>query len=79
MTISGVDIRGTVREIPGYEALWRCPLPWLWTDDLAQTLLASGQIDPELAQRLSKAPVAVWGAEGDSSSEEDDDELPLVA
>jgi len=60
-------------------------LPWYWTDDLAKTLLASGQIDPEVAQRLSKAPVAVRGVERDSSSDETaasgeaDDELPLVA
>ena len=62
-------------------------MPWYWTDDLAQTLLASGQIDPEVAQRLSKAPVAVWGAERDNSSDEtsasgeagEDDEQPLVA
>ena len=60
-------------------------MPWYWTDDLAKTLLASGQIDPEVAQRLSKAPVAVRGVERGNSSDETaasaeaDDELPLVA
>ena len=59
-------------------------MPWYWTDDLAQTLLASGQIEPELAERLTMAPVAVWETEGERepASKEvaaDDDDLPLAA
>jgi len=58
-------------------------MPWYWTDDLAQALLADGRIAPDVAARLVAVPVGVrreeTTVEEAASALVDDGELPLAA
>jgi hypothetical protein len=58
--------------------LWRFPLAWTWTDDLARSLFVSGQLDSETASRITSAPVAIR-VEDNSADREEEDDLPSAA
>ena len=58
-------------------------MPWYWTDEVAEVLLASGDIEPALALRLMAMPVA-HRSDHDTielAAQElmDDGEIPLAA
>lgn len=56
-------------------------MPWYWSDELAETLLAKNRIDESSAARLIAAPVAIRSEESsvEAAAEalEEDDEIPL--
>jgi hypothetical protein len=58
-------------------------MPWYWTDDLANTLAASGRINASTAQRVAARPVAIRRAEISVEAAAngclEDDEIPLAA
>ena len=74
---SGVDRDGTVREFThsGMET----PVPWIWSDDLAHTLVRAGLADREQVSGLIRRPraVAVDGGQPldalEAFSDDDDD------
>lgn len=58
-------------------------MPWYWSDDLAEVLVAESVISPCLATELSTTPVA-YRREEETVEEAgrglvDDDEIPLAA
>lgn len=63
--------------------LWRCTLPWYWTDDLARVLLDSGLISESVASDLMAIPVAYRSEESTveaaASALQEDEEIPLAA
>ncbi len=43
-------------------------MPWIWTDDLARTLLAAGQVDEARVRAWLAAPVAIRSSEDDEGA-----------
>jgi hypothetical protein len=58
-------------------------MPWYWTDEVADVLLANGDIEPELAAHLIAMPVAYRSDHEtiELATDElmDDGEIPLAA
>lgn len=57
-------------------------MAWTWTDDLARSLLVSGQLDSETVERITSAPVAirvVVPTEDSPSDRDEEDDLPSAA
>lgn len=58
-------------------------MPWYWSDELAQALLADGRIDADTASRLAALPFALRSeeltVEEAAGALADDGEIPLAA
>ena len=62
---------------------WRCPMPWYWTDDIADFLQTNKLVPQEIITGLATAPVAVRRnevtVEAAALGMLDDEEIPLAA
>jgi hypothetical protein len=78
-----VDSSGTVTVSHPPPIPWRNPLPWYWTDEIADTLVRLGRLDEATLPRSGVMPVGLRRSE-DTLEEaavelHEEGEIPLAA
>lgn len=72
-----------VSDVPAHHPSRRCPMPWYWTDDVAEVMMSKGRLSACEASSLISRPVGIRSScqtiEEAIEGFLEDGEIPLAA